>query len=112
MKLELIKAFSRRSRAVAAKKCKKKRDTRAKLLFYQAKPIAFCRSRSRRRRRCFLVLFDWSHRKILCTDSKVRTTIQDSNIHPESEFERVKDCCYLHGDTVRRRIEQTTQQKM
>ena len=53
MKLELIKAFSRRSRAVAAKKCKKKRDTRAKLLFYQSKPIAFCRSRSRRRRRCF-----------------------------------------------------------
>ena len=32
MKLELIKAFSRRSRAVAAKKCTKKRDARAKLL--------------------------------------------------------------------------------
>ena len=32
MKLELIKAFSRGSRAVAAKKCTKKRDARAKLL--------------------------------------------------------------------------------
>ena len=36
-------AFSRRSRAVTAKKCikKKKRDPRAKLLFCQSKPIAF-----------------------------------------------------------------------
>ena len=35
-------AFSRRSRAVTAKKCTtKKRDPRAKLLFCQSKPIAF-----------------------------------------------------------------------
>ena len=32
--------FSRRSRAVTAKKCPKKRDARAKLLFCQSKPIA------------------------------------------------------------------------
>ena len=32
---------ARRSRAETAKKCTKKRDARAKLLFYQSKPIAF-----------------------------------------------------------------------
>ena len=32
---------SRRSRAATAKKCTKKRDARAKLLFCQSKPIAF-----------------------------------------------------------------------
>ena len=96
MKLELIKAFSRRSRAVAAKKCSKKRDARA--LFNQSitiafLPFSFTSSLLQPSRE---VLFEWSHRKILCTDSKVRTTIQDSIIHPESEFERVKDqCCYL-----------------
>ena len=41
-----------------AKKCTKKRDARAKFLFCYYKPIAFCRSRCRRRRRClsFLIL--------------------------------------------------------
>ena len=34
-------AFSRRSRAVTVKKCTKKRDARAELLFCQSKPIAF-----------------------------------------------------------------------
>ena len=34
-----------------AKKCTKKRDARAKLLFCQSKPITFCRCRRRRRRR-------------------------------------------------------------
>ena len=36
-----IKAFSHRSRAVMARKCTKKRDARAKLLFCQSKPIVF-----------------------------------------------------------------------
>ena len=36
-----IPAFSRRSRALTAKKCTEKRDARAKLLFCQSKPIAF-----------------------------------------------------------------------
>ena len=26
-------------------------------------------------------LFEWSHRRILSTDVKVRTTVQNSNIH-------------------------------
>ena len=34
-------ALSRRSRATTAKKCTKKRDTRAKLLFRQSKPVVF-----------------------------------------------------------------------
>ena len=34
-------AFSRRSRAMTVKKCTKKRDARAKLLFYRSKPVAF-----------------------------------------------------------------------
>ena len=47
----------RRSRAVTAKKCTKKRGARAKLLFCQSKPIAlFCRSRCRRRRLCLFKL--------------------------------------------------------
>ena len=33
-------AFSRRSHTVTTKKCIKKRDTRAKLVFCQSKPIA------------------------------------------------------------------------
>ena len=36
-----VKAFSRHSRALTVKKCTEKRDTRAKLLFCQYKPIAF-----------------------------------------------------------------------
>ena len=36
-----IKAFSHRSRAVTARKCTKKRDARAKMLFCQSKPTAF-----------------------------------------------------------------------
>ena len=40
-------AFLRHSRAVTAKKCTKKRDARAKLLF---RVLLFWRSRSRRRR--------------------------------------------------------------
>ena len=36
-----IMGFSRRNRAVAAKKCTKKRDARAAELFFQSKPIAF-----------------------------------------------------------------------
>ena len=45
--------LSRCSRAVTAKKCTKKCDSGAKLLFCQSKPIAliFCRFRWRRRRR-------------------------------------------------------------
>ena len=46
---------SRRSRAETAKKCTKKRDARAKLLFCQF----FCRFRWRRRRRCLSSLL-WS----------------------------------------------------
>ena len=42
---------SRRSCAVRAKKCTKKRDTRAKLLFCWINLLLFCRSRWRRRRR-------------------------------------------------------------
>ena len=70
MKLELIKAFSRRSRAVAAKKCTKKHDARAKLLFYQSIPIAFLpfSFTSLLLQPSREVLFEWSHRKILCTD--------------------------------------------
>ena len=48
-------AFSRPRRALTAKKCRKKRDARAGLLFCQSKPrpIAyFCRFRWRHRRRC------------------------------------------------------------
>ena len=37
-------AFSRRSRARTVKKCTKKRDARAKLLFLRNKPIAFLTS--------------------------------------------------------------------
>ena len=36
-----ISHFSRRSRAVTAKKCTKKRDARAELLFFLIKPVAF-----------------------------------------------------------------------
>ena len=42
-------AHSRCSRATTAKICTKKRDSLAKLLFCLYKPIAFCRSRCRRR---------------------------------------------------------------
>ena len=31
------------------------------------------------------VSFEWSHHRILSTDSKVRTTLRDSNIHSASE---------------------------
>ena len=47
--------LSRRSRTTKAKKCTKKRDARAKLLFCQSKTkLLFCpsRCRCRRRRRC------------------------------------------------------------
>ena len=46
--------ISRRSRAVAAKKWTKKRDARAKLLFYSKPVFFFCRSRRCRRRRSLL----------------------------------------------------------
>ena len=40
--------------SVTSKKCRKKRDARSKLLFCQSKAIYFfCRSRCRRRHRCF-----------------------------------------------------------
>ena len=42
-------ALSRCNRATTAKRCTKKRDARAKLLFCLYKPIAFYRSRCRRR---------------------------------------------------------------
>ena len=42
-----IQALSRCSRTTTAKKCTKKR------FFLLIKPISFCRSRCRRRRRCF-----------------------------------------------------------
>ena len=41
-----------RRRATTARKCTKKREARAKLLFCQFKPIAFCRSRCCRHRQC------------------------------------------------------------
>ena len=47
-------ALSRRSRATTAKKCTKKRDARAELLFSLSKPFSFCRSRCRHRRRSSL----------------------------------------------------------
>ena len=43
-------AFSRRSRAVTVKKCTKKRDARAELLFCLFNQLLFWRSRCRRRR--------------------------------------------------------------
>ena len=43
---------ARRSRAETAKKCTKKRDARAELLFANLNLLRFCRSRWRRRRRC------------------------------------------------------------
>ena len=46
-----LQAFSRRSRAVTAKKCTKKRDARALLLFCQFNLLLLGRSRCRRRRR-------------------------------------------------------------
>ena len=46
-------AFSRRSRAVRAKKCTKKHDARAELLFANLNLLLFYRSRWRRRR-CYL----------------------------------------------------------
>ena len=43
---KIIKHFHvRGSRAVTAKKCTKKRDARAKLLFCQVNLLLFCRSR-------------------------------------------------------------------
>ena len=54
-----VKRVSCRSRATMAKKCAKKRDTRAKLLFYFYKLIVFCRSRCRRRRCCLSTLLLW-----------------------------------------------------
>ena len=50
----LNKAFSRRSRAVTAKKCTKKCDASAKSLtcFANLNLLLFCRTRSRWRRRC------------------------------------------------------------
>ena len=55
------------SRATTAEKCTKKRDARAKLLFCLSKPIAFCRSRCRRRRRYVnsLIRPPWRHVKTL-----------------------------------------------
>ena len=50
-------ALSYLSRAVKAKKCTKKRDARAKLLFANLNLLGFCRSRCRRRLRCFSFLF-------------------------------------------------------
>ena len=51
--------FHLRSYAVTEKKCTKKSDARrAKLLFYQSKPIAFCRFRWRRCCRCFSSLLN------------------------------------------------------
>ena len=58
------KDFSRRSRAVTAKKCTQKRDARAKLLFCQFNLLLFWRSRYRRPHRCLSFLFEclrWSH---------------------------------------------------
>ena len=54
-------AVSRCSRATTAKKCTKKRDARAKLLFCLSKLnlLLFCRSRCRRRRRCVNSLSLW-----------------------------------------------------
>ena len=46
------KEFSRRSRAVTANKCTKKRDARTKLLFCFINLLLFCRSLCRRRRLC------------------------------------------------------------
>ena len=48
----LVFPSSRCSRATTAKKCTKKRDGRAKLLFCQSYPTRNWRSRCRRRRRC------------------------------------------------------------
>ena len=50
-----------RNRSTAAK-CTKKGDARAKLLFCQYKPIAFCRSRCCRRRCCLSSILLWSRK--------------------------------------------------
>ena len=51
--------------ATTAKKCTKKRDARAKLLFCQSKPTALFRSLRRRRRRCLSSLL------LTLTDTRV-----------------------------------------
>ena len=51
-----IWALSRRSLATTAKRCTKKRNALAKLLFCLYKPIAFYRSRYRHRRLCLIKL--------------------------------------------------------
>ena len=54
-------ALSRFSRATTAKKCAKKRDACAKLLFCKSKPVfGFCRSHCRLRRRCLSSLLHFS----------------------------------------------------
>ena len=53
-------AFSRRSRAVTAKKCTKKRDARAKLLFWLLNLLLFWQPRCRGRRRILMSLLCFS----------------------------------------------------
>ena len=66
-----------RRRATTARKCTKKREARAKLLFCQFKPIAFCRSRCCRHRRClssllskhFATMVTWRNTSLLLSSS-------------------------------------------
>ena len=86
--------FSRRSRAVTAKKCTKKPDARAELLFCQEwKPIDFCRSHWRRRRRLQnQSLISWTDVIQLTLTLKVVGTSVTVNINSSC----IQD--YLHPD--------------
>ena len=74
--------FSRRSRAVTAKKCTKKPDARAELLFCQEwKPIDFCRSHWRRRRRLQnQSLISWTDAIQLTLTLKMTTALGCRNV--------------------------------
>ena len=68
--------------------------------FTNRNPLLFCRSRLRRRRPCFspqerFYFNGRTERSCTQTQTELEPLYNSSIIHPESEFERVKDCCYL-----------------
>ena len=68
--------------------------------FTNRNPLLFCRSRLRRRRRCFspqerFYFNGHTERSCTQTQTELEPLYNSSIIHPESEFERVKDYCYL-----------------
>ena len=68
--------------------------------FTNRNPLLFCCSRLRRRRPCFspqerFYFNGRTERSCTQTQTELEPLYNSSIIHPESEFERVKDCCYL-----------------